>query len=66
MFGKWNRDTHDERIDLDLNWIKDLLRDLTTEQRCLILEEYTVLVKEYNIGMKEYKAFVKAFDELED
>jgi len=59
-------DTHEDCIELDLDWVKEELRPLTKLQRRLILQQYAMLVENYNIGMTEYKAFVKAFDELED
>jgi hypothetical protein len=64
MFGDLY--TLDECIALDLDWLKDELKDLTKEQRRLILAQYAKLVYDHQIGMKEYQTFVKAFDELED
>jgi hypothetical protein len=59
-------DTQSDCIDLDLEWVKDELKNLTKDQRRLILAQYAKLVKDYRIGMTEYQAFVSAFDELED
>jgi hypothetical protein len=54
-----------ECIDLDLEWLKKELEDLTIEQRCIILDEYIERIQKYGIGITEYKAFVEAFDDLE-
>ena len=58
--------THRECIDLDLDWLKDELKDLTKEERRLILSEYESHLQEYGIGISEYKSFVEAFDGVED
>lgn len=56
--------THEECIELDLDWLKDELKGLTKRQRRLILDKYTRLVQEHRIGMIEYKAFVKLFNDI--
>jgi len=55
-----------EYINLDLDWLKKELEDLTTEQRCIILDEYIERTQRYGVGIMEYRAFVEAFDRLED
>ena len=55
-----------ECIDLDIDWLKKELEDLTIEQRCIILDEYIEKMKGYGIGIVEYKAFIAAFNELEE
>jgi hypothetical protein len=55
-----------ECIDLDLDWLKKELEDLTIEQRCIILDEYIERTQKYGVGIVEYKAFVEAFNNLEE
>lgn len=59
-------DTHKTCIDIDLDWLKNELKGLTKEERCIILEEYSKLVQDYGVGMREYKEFIKVFERLED
>jgi hypothetical protein len=54
-----------ECINLDLDWLKKELEDLTIEQRCLILDEYIEQTQKYSVGIVEYKAFVEMFDKME-
>jgi hypothetical protein len=53
-------------IELDLDWLKKELEDLTIEQRCIILDEYIERTQKYGVGIVEYKAFVEAFNNLEE
>lgn len=55
-----------ECIDLDIDWLKKELEDLTIEQRCIILDEYIERTQKYGVGITEYKAFVEAFDKIEE
>ncbi len=55
-----------DNINLDIEWLKKELEDLTIEERCLILDEYIERTQKYGVGILEYKAFVEAFDKLED
>lgn len=55
-----------ECIDADFVWLKSELKNLTKEERCLLLDKYDAQVQEYGIGVQEYQAFVSLFDELED
>ena len=59
-------DTQNECIEMDLNWVKEEIKNLTKHQRRLMLDKYAELVEQYGIGMKEYKAFTEAFDNLEE
>jgi len=53
-------------IDLDIEWLKKELEDLTIEERSIILDEYIERMEGYGIGIFEYKAFVEVFNEMED
>jgi riboflavin synthase len=61
MFGNRYDEDQDERIRIDRKAVKDELKDLTTEQRRIILEEYQEMVLAYGVGVKEYKEFVRFF-----
>ena len=64
MFDDYS--THNECIEMDLDWVKEEIKNLTKHQRRLMLDKYAELVEQYGIGMKEYKAFTEAFDNLEE
>lgn len=57
--------SQNERIELDVDWLKNELRHLTKQQRHTILLEYIDAVQDYRIGMKEYKSFIEVFNNLE-
>lgn len=56
----------DDSIKEDFKWLKNELRDLTKEERRIIVEEYVEQVGSYGIGVKEYQAFMKMLEELEE
>jgi hypothetical protein len=60
----YNEEDLKECIGLDLEWLKKELEDLTTEERCLILDEYIERAQRCGIGIREYKAFVEVFDNM--
>ena len=62
----YDEDDLKDSIDLDLEWLKKELGDLTIEERCLILDENIERTQKYGVGILEYKAFVEALDKLED
>lgn len=62
----YNEEDLKECIGIDLEWLKKELEDLTTEERCLILDEYIERAQRYGIGIREYKAFVEVFDNMEE
>ena len=54
----------EDDIKFDLKWLKDELKDLTNEERRLILSSYVEHVSDFGIGMCEYEAFVKLFNDM--
>ena len=62
-----DNETHDERIEEDLEWLKNELLNLTNDEICIILLEYERELKKHtDIDMKEYCAFINLFNSLQD
>lgn len=66
MFDRELYDDIGECIKIDLKWLKHELKDLTNQQRCLILKEYMNNLKKYNIGMREFVSFIVVLLETND
>jgi hypothetical protein len=59
-----NFENKEDKINSDLEWLKDELKDLTNKERCLILLAYLEQLERMDIGVQEYQAFVKLFNDM--
>lgn len=62
----YDKEIYDKiNMDSEIEELKNELKDLTKQERCIIIEEYVKWAKESNISLAEYHTFMNVLNDLE-